>query len=248
LTATPTWRAAGEEEVPADDAWLTEQEAARLASMRYAKRRLESRLGRWTAKTAVAHALGRSLDAFELRDVSIVNASDGAPEAFVAGAPAGLAVSMTDRAGWAVCMVAAAGTAIGCDLELVESRSPAFVADYFTPAERALVAGAGEAAHDLLANVIWSAKESALKVLRTGLRRDTRTVEVELEGDGGNWCALRVTVRHGDVFGGWWRRFDRFVLTCAAADGIAAPVSQLAGSPLDSAAPLHSWMARPLLD
>ena len=37
---------------------------------------------------------------------------------------------------------------------------------------------------DATANLIWSAKESALKVLRTGLRADTRTVEVAL-ADGG---------------------------------------------------------------
>ena len=73
--------------------------------------------------------------------------------------------------------------ALGCDLELVEPRSDRFVADYLTAAEQQLVLGAGPE-RDLVANLIWSAKESALKVLRVGLRRDTRSVEVTLDGWG----------------------------------------------------------------
>jgi len=89
-------------------------------------------------------------------------------------------ISMTDRAGWAVCAIAPPGIEVGVDLELVESRSTLFVQDYFTDAERR-VALTGESADPLLTNLIWSAKESALKVLRTGLRRDTRSVEITLE-------------------------------------------------------------------
>ena len=40
-----------------------------------------------------------------------------------------------------------------------------------------------EMSGDAVANLIWSAKESALKVLRTGLRRDTRSVDVSLLPD-----------------------------------------------------------------
>ena len=76
--------------------------------------------------------------------------------------------------------MAARPLSVGCDLELVEPRSALFVRDYFTAAERERVAAAPAREHDELANLIWCAKESALKVLRTGLRRDTRSVEVEL--------------------------------------------------------------------
>lgn len=50
-----------------------------------------------------------------------------------------MTVSLSHRAGLALCTVAPAGVALGCDLEPVEPRSDAFVADYLTPAERALV-------------------------------------------------------------------------------------------------------------
>ncbi len=58
----------------------------------------------------------------------------------VDGAPIG-GVSISDRAGWAVCVTSPVGLpAGGCDLELVEPRSPGFGRDFFTVAEQRLVA------------------------------------------------------------------------------------------------------------
>jgi 4'-phosphopantetheinyl transferase len=244
--ATVRFHAAGQAEVPDGDDWLTPPEAERLNAMRYTKRRDEARLGRWTAKHAVARALDRSLAHTALRDVVIRNASDGAPEAFVGDEPAGVAISMTDRAGWGVCTVAGGGAALGCDLELVEPRSDLFVADYFTAAERATVAASPEE-HDLLANLIWSAKESALKVLREGLRLDTRSVEVTLlDGADAAWRAMTVATDAGEQFRGWWRRFGDFVMTACATTATAAPIALVSPSPLEGAVPAHSWMAEPL--
>lgn len=233
-------------DLPAHDHWLTEPEATRLRGLVYTKRREEARLGRWTAKRAVAATLGLAGDDHAaLRDVVIRNASDGAPEVHLPDGPAPVAISMTDRADWAVCAVVA-GVSLGCDLELVEPRSRAFVADYLTHTEQRVVAGAaGE--RDLYANLMWSAKESALKVLRTGLRRDTRSVEVTLVDDTTDgWHRLEVVAVEGDRFPGWWRRFGDFVLTVAASGPIGPPVSLVEPSPLESAVPAHSWMAAPL--
>ncbi len=180
------------------------------------------------------------------RVVSIRNASDGAPEAFIGGRAAPVSISMTDRADWSVCIVTASSHGVGCDLELVEHRSQAFVRDYFTPAEQRAVAAEPDR-HDLLANTIWSAKESALKVLRTGLRRDTRSVEVRLDHDPtGGWAAIEVRSVEGAVFPGWWCRFDEFVLTCAATSAMPPPVSMVEPPPLATAVPAHSWMNEPL--
>ncbi len=241
------YHAAGCHEVPAHHDWLTPAEAERIESFRYPKRRLETRLSRWTAKQAVGRALNRPVtDAVDLRAVSIRNASDGAPEAFIDGDPAPVSISMTDRADWSVCIVTAPSVAVGCDLELVEHRSATFVTDYFTPAEQRAVA-ANPDRHDLLANTIWSAKESALKVLRTGLRRDTRSVEVRLDHDfAGGWAAIEVRSVEGAVFPGWWCRFDEFVLTCAATSAMPPPASIVEPPPLSTAVPAHSWMDEPV--
>ena len=257
--AAPRYHAAGMHDVPAHDDWLAVPEADRLNGFVFTKRRDEARLGRWTAKCALALALGRERDPASLRDLVIRNASDGAPEAFVGSDPAAVDVSMTDRADWAACMVLPSGRAsdpgaaaptggLGCDLEVVEPRSPRFVEDWFTPRERAVVDHAANP--DVAANLIWSAKESALKVLRTGLRRDTRSVEVELEDgiDEGatDWQPLRVVTAEADTFPGWWRRFGSFVLTCAADRMIAVPQPFVDPCPLTSAAPTHAWMAAPV--
>ena len=86
------------------DRWLEPALAERLAGMPYTKRREEARLGRWTAKSTRARALGLDPDHDEtLRGISIVNAADGAPEAVVKGQPLDGVIAMTDRADWAVC-------------------------------------------------------------------------------------------------------------------------------------------------
>lgn len=243
----PSYLAVGMAELPGHDRWLSQPEAERLQGMAFTKRRDESRLGRWTAKRALAQALG--LDENEpavLRQLMIRNAPDGAPEAFLAERQAPVSISMTDRADWAVCTVVGGAGPIGCDLELIEPRSLVFVADYFTPAEQECVARTpGD--HDLLANLIWSAKESTLKVLRTGLRRDTRSVEVRVDrrplDDG--WCALAATTAEQLTFTGWWRRFGPFVLTYMSAEDTAPPASFIDPSPLHGAVPNHSWIADP---
>jgi len=251
------WLALGEDAFPAGEQWLAPGEAAIAAGMRYTKRRTEYLLRRLVTKHAIASVIGRPTDPATLAGIEVRNAPSGAPYVCVDGAAVGLGVSITDRAGWAVCVTcptaAPAGDpreppAVGCDLELVEPRTPGFVRDFLTAAEQRLVAShpVGEE-RDATANLIWSAKESALKVLRIGLRRDTRTVEVTLaapRGDG--WGELTVRAVEGTEFPGWWRREGRFLLTFAAE--VAAPPPVALGDPavLAAAEPRHSWLDRPL--
>jgi 4'-phosphopantetheinyl transferase len=233
-------------EVPDAADWLSPTESARLAGLTFTKRHGEVRLARWTAKQAIASALGLENDAATLARIEIRAASTGAPTVFLGDERAPVAVSMTDRADWAVCVVAPSGIAVGCDLELVEARTDAFVRDWFTPGEQDLVRGAGRGAErDLLANLVWSAKESALKVLETGLRRDTRSVEVDVvEGVGDErWARLVVRAEEGATFPGWWRRYGSFLLTFAAAADCAPPVPLEEPPRLAGATPSHSWLA-----
>ncbi len=228
-------------DAPAGDEWLSPREAAYLARLRFPKRRREFRLGRWTAKSAVARVL--RLDPGALGRIVVERAADGAPMPLLDGRPAGLYLTMTDRADQAVCVVGPAELRIGCDLELVETRSRGFVLDYFTPAEQRLLAAAGPEQHDLLANLVWCGKESALKVLRTGLRRDTRSVEVSLPGkpQHGGWSPLRVTTREGQLFPGWWQRFGAFLLTVAATVDFEPPQPLDDPPGLAAASPSDSW-------
>lgn len=246
------WLARGVHDVPESADWLSPAESARLSLLRFAKRRSEMRLARWTAKQAIARALDLEADAGTLARIEIRAASTGAPTAFVGDERAPIAVSLSDRADWAVCVVAPADLGVGCDLEIVEPRTDRFVRDWFTPAERDLVFGAdpGEGRH-LLANLVWSAKESALKVLQTGLRRDTRSVEVDVVDVEGHrhWARLVVRTEEGAAFPGWWRRYGDFVLTFAADlaehDDRGPPRTLEEPPRLAGATPSHSWLSDP---
>lgn len=248
-----TWLSQGEADLPAHTRWLGPREVERLGGMRFTKRRNDFLLGRWTAKRAIARCLGlelapEALAQVEVRSRAPGHVDAGAPAAFVRGEPSPLEISISDRAGWAVCSVREGALAIGCDLELVEPRSPCFVADYFTPAERAVLQSAARPEQrDRLANLFWSAKESALKVLRTGLRRDTRSVEVSLgqEPAGAGWGALRLRVDARTELWGWWRQFGPFLLTFAAAEPVSPPSSLDEPPTLAGAEPSHSWLASP---
>jgi 4'-phosphopantetheinyl transferase len=244
---TMSWLARGEQEIPRSADWLTAGEAARASGMPFTKRRSEYVLRRWVCKHAVAAATGVPDDLPSLARIEVTNHPGGAPAVTVDGEEAGLDVSLSDRAGWAVCVVGAGLGRVGCDLEVVEPRSPGFVTDFLTTAEQEYLASRPVADHDMLANLIWSAKESALKVLQTGLGRDTRSVEVVLGGRprATGWADFAVSTAEGGRLSGWWHHAGAFLVTVAAEVTPPAP-TRLAGSgDLEAARPVHGWVGRP---
>jgi 4'-phosphopantetheinyl transferase len=214
---TSSWLSRGHLTVPMARHWLSGYERQRLEGMRHPKPRAEYVLRRWTAKSAVAVELGMPLEYATLCNIEVRTAPSGAPDLFINGVRPGLEISLTDRAGWAVCLMSETSGRLGCDLELLEPRSPGLVRDCFTERERHLVHQSPDGLK-LVAPPIWSAKESALKVLRTGLRRSPRTVDVALtdETPSQGWSPLVVWLDEGGRFSGWWRRYGCFVLTAVS--------------------------------
>lgn len=205
-------------DVPEDDRWLTEGERLTLSRLRFPKRRAEWRLGRWTAKRLILDYLRKSTEKIP-SEVEIRAAADGAPEVFFDGYPAKLTISISHREEVGFSVLSPAGINTGCDLELIEPRSEAFIKDYFTEAEQERIAKAAPGDKDRLAVLTWSAKESALKALREGLRRDTRSVEVlsVLNRESEDWAAFTVQCRETNrKFYGWWRQLKDYILTMAA--------------------------------
>ena len=244
------WLAHGEHDAPSSNEWLSPHERAHLASIRFTKRRDEYVTRRWTTKQAIATVLDIERSPQALSRIEIRHRESGAPYVQLDGAKADVDVSMSDRSGWAVCLVGPPGTmasgTVGVDLEVVEPRTARFVADYFTPAERAYVGTLPSDRHDEAANLIWSAKEAALKVQQVGLRVDTRTVEVDITGDHrvDGWSAMTVT-GHESQMPGWWRRCGVFLLTIAFSQPADPPQLLPTGSDLDTATPRHSWVRSP---
>jgi 4'-phosphopantetheinyl transferase len=132
--------------VPRGDDWLGPGEAAVAASLRFPKRRPDWRLGRWTAKLALRAHPELGLGEVPLSELEVRAGPGGAPQARRDGVALPCRLSLSHRGDAAVGAVAAGEGPLGCDLERVEERSPAFVEDYFTEGEQAWVrqGGAGD--------------------------------------------------------------------------------------------------------
>jgi len=216
-----------ETDVTSDRVWLSDREALWLNGLHFPKRRADWRLGRWTAKRAVAAYLNLPSHLQALARIEIRPAPSGAPEAFFENQPAGVSLSLSHRSGRALAAVACSGAKLGCDLEVIEARSNAFITDYLTAEEQGLIARASAADKAWLTTLFWSSKESALKALHDGLRLDTRSVIVSLEAsspDLDSWSPLCVRHVGGQAFQGWWQRGNRVLRTLVADPVPALPI------------------------
>lgn len=219
------WLEQTESDVPVGNQWLSAGERSHLSGLLFAKRREDWRLGRWTAKRAVASCLNLPIDSGSLEDVEIRALPSGAPAVFLSERPANVNMSLSHRSGRAFCVVALTGSSVGCDLEVVEPREYSFVTDFFTANEQQLVERASPDQRPLLVTLVWSAKESALKVLKVGLRLDTAFLDVSCiestsahgqvarQDDAAIWSPLSVRSRSGQIFRGWWRCVNDMVRT-----------------------------------
>jgi 4'-phosphopantetheinyl transferase len=214
--------------VPAGNDWLCANEIISLNGMRFAKRRADWRLGRWTAKNAAASYLNLPISPCALARIEIRPASSGAPEVLVPNSCPNLTISLSHRAGTALCTVSPFRVKLGCDLEIIEPHSKAFVADYFTVEEQELVARVSPSEQPRIVGLLWSAKESALKALCEGLRLDTRSVSVRPAvgaSDLFGWSPLQVRCTDGQIFRGWWRNTGNVLRTVVADPAPEPPIS-----------------------
>lgn len=213
---------------PPGDGWLTLEERQVQARLRVPKRRADWRLGRWAAKQA-AQALGlaRTAQAVEVRA-----SRGGAPELWLEGARWPGTLSLSHAHDRALAALRPDGGPLGADVEQVEERTAGFVEDYFTASEQRAWRMADPRAQALLATLLWSAKESALKALGEGLRLATGSVEVHVsppvEGLEG-WQALQVRPPDGasSLWPGFWRRDGPDLLTVVG-PGLERPPRELA--------------------
>lgn len=212
-------------QVPTQLDWLTPDERARLDGFRFEKRRRDWMLGRWTSKVALMAITGlahRDIARFE-----IASAPDGAPLPRLDNRPCQVMLSLSHSNDRALAAVRRGATPLGCDLELIESRGAGFVETYFTTAECEAVERADPEDRDALITTIWSAKESALKALRHGLRVDTRSVEVSFDSEiiAADWNAARVLASDEGTFSCWWRVDGASILSVVARPPVETPVA-----------------------
>lgn len=211
------WLTQNLSDVPDKDDWLSEREQVLLSGLHVPKRRNDWRLGRWTAK-CVCRAYRPAIFS-EFSQMEIIAAEDGGPDVYgVEGndepAPVSISISHSSERGF--CVTASPDFPVGCDLEQIENRPLDFFYDYFTPEEISFCSQATAALKPVACYLIWSAKESSLKILREGLRRDTRSICIspDFPADESSWTAwtghCQVTSK---VFHGWWRADGGFMYT-----------------------------------
>jgi 4'-phosphopantetheinyl transferase len=212
-----------------DNRWLSAAEMRHLDTLRVEKRRADWRLGRWTAKRALFEFWHPPPQTFG--EVEIIASGSGAPEVFLHHKPAAVSISLSHRAGTAACAISSSDVALGCDLELVEPRSNAFIEDYFTTQEHSLIFMAPLESLWQTVALLWSGKESAMKVLRTGLRINTRRLIVsidekassELDGDS-SWYPMQVCYEAKHILHGWWRVSGKLVKTLLSYPPMPPPI------------------------
>ena len=227
MVAPPYWQIQDRVDLPAGLDWLGPGEREHLDALKVQKRRQDWLLGRWTAKQALfLYPPLHQLAVESISDLEVLPAIDGSPRVWRSGAEIPVAVSLSHRAGRAFCCLSK-DCDVGCDLEVVEPRSPGFVEDYFTAVERAQIEDAGAAGLAVAANALWSAKESLLKLLRLGLTIDSRKVEVQggSESLGPEWRGFEVA--HPGLersFAGWWCRRGDWILTVATSERTGPPI------------------------
>jgi 4'-phosphopantetheinyl transferase len=215
-------------DVPPGDDWLTDFEREIQSRLRNPKRLSDWRLGRWTAKSAVAARLRRLGVSTAPTEIELRPAESGAPRVFVRGRDGTFVASLSHSHGVGFCTVADTGAVLGCDIEMVERRGAAFLTDYFTVREQESALQSAEDCRDQLVTVFWSAKESALKACETGLRADLRSVEIRrlgLEDSGSGWRSLEVAVQTQGTLRGWWRATGGVVWTVVAAPAPLPPTA-----------------------
>ena len=220
MSKTIYWHIQDFKNLPKNDNWLSEREKEIQDNMRFAKRRSEWRLGRWVVKNALLRYLS-----IPLSEIEVLSHENGAPKLIIKRKTNKLALSISHRENKAICAFSEHFDFIGCDLEFIEPRSTLFINDYFTPDEINYI-DLHTQDKDLLANLIWSAKESVTKVLQSGLNLDTREINVHritLPHDQ-LWGDLEMVLKNKSIFKGSWRTIHPYIITLSADSIFDKPV------------------------
>lgn len=177
--------------VPAHYDWLCKSEKDILSSFRFTKKRNDWLLGRWTAKHLIVQLTRGKLSE---SDIEILPSDSGAPEVSIQNSSNPVELSISHSSDHSFCIASLQKGSIGCDMEKIQARTHKFEEDYFTSCERRRLEHTNQQEHAILSNLIWCGKEAVFKALKTGLRRDTRSVEVSIPEywSSGSWNRTEV--------------------------------------------------------
>lgn len=198
--------------------YLGDQEKAAYQKLRFAKRQNEWLGGRLAAKRLMQRVDTR-WNQKQRNEIEILSEESGAPYLVISGWQGNPGrVSISHSNGYVFCAYSPNEIQMGVDLELIEPRAGEFARDFFTAKEVDQISTLENTNKILFVTVIWSGKESVLKAISTGLRVDTRSVEVVLPGfyeesTGWSRLGLKSNLTKDNSLSLVWRREGDFVLT-----------------------------------
>lgn len=161
-------------------ALLSDAERETLSTKTVRKRRQEWLAGRIAAKALLLRHLGLELD--RAGQVEVLADEDRRPVAHGLApdgsrTPIPLSVSISHRGGAVGAALATAGS-VGLDIEVMEPRSEALLADHFTGREASMMGGLGGEEGTFAIALFWSVKEAGLKAAGVGLSVPAADAEV----------------------------------------------------------------------
>lgn len=197
---------------------LGAEELRYYRQIRFAKRRHEWLAGRYALKRLLSTVYDEYMN-MDYRDLQLIKTETGAACLEVNGSiRTDTRISLSHSNGYVYCACAAMGNHLGVDLELVEERASALTQDFFTRNEVAQLEKSPVQERSFWTTLIWSSKEAVLKALLTGLKVDTRSIDVDLSSSmpadkGWNSIRFTTTLTTEKSLRLYWRREDKFVLT-----------------------------------
>lgn len=214
-----SWMMLDESTIPQDLGWLSSEELDRFQTFRFQKRRQDWLAGRWVAKKLLL-ALNTNINSLNFFEISIRNQPEGAPFPLLRGEKLKGCLSISHRGGRSVAAFTDnPGVSIGIDLELIEEKSDGFIEDYFTQSEAERLFSYPDDERASLASLLWSGREAMLKAHQTGLRLDTRHIELQCPVWMGKseWQPIKIlqypATMHSMKL--YWKYIHPFVITMA---------------------------------
>jgi len=169
--------------------WGTERERAIYARFSASKRRYDWLLGRLVCKSLIREFCFNHCDTtLSFAEIDIVNDALGKPTVHFVDPVVLLpdidrfSISISHSNARAFCALSEhpAGTGFGVDLEKIGPRPALFAETFLADAEQLFVQRAAVDDKEAIITAFWSIKEAFLKAIGTGLRVDTRRIQVEL--------------------------------------------------------------------
>ncbi len=194
----------------ASGCYLTATEIQSGRRYRHPERHRQWMLGRATAKyLLMQRATPLDLSIQASNDFEILRNPNGWPQLqdrHGRNLPVSLTISHRDELAFSAVCRDNLGN-LGADIEIIAPKNASMLEDFYTPEERNWIQSQASPHQALTATLIWSAKESILKAIKTGLMENTKIIRLipneDVSQPGNRWNQIQAVIRQQTI-PVWW--------------------------------------------